>query len=165
MPNLQSSLRKLSVKERLYVESRLSGLSQVASAAAAGYSRPRTDCSRVEKQENVQEAMMTAMSDLSEEIGFTRKEAHDMLMNAYMNAATAAEQIQAVKEMINLHGLAAPKVVEHEHTHKGSVTLERMEMDELLKIADMEDLTLEGEFEIVKEEDERDEAKLLPELQ
>lgn len=160
MSNLPSSLRKLTVKERIYVQGRLDGLTQKAAGAAAGLS---CDFSLLEKKESIKTAMMAAMNDLAEEIGFTRKEAHDMLMNAYMNAATAAEQIQAVKEMINLHGIAAPKVIEHEHKHTGSVTMERMETDELMKLAGM-DLTLEGEYEIVKEDDERDDPKLLPEL-
>jgi len=160
--SLQSSLVKLSVKERIYVQGRLDGLTQIAAGAAAGL---HTDFTKLEKREHVQAAMVAAMSDLAEEIGFSRKEAHDMLMSAYMNAATAAEQIAAVKEMINLHGIAAPKVIEHEHTHKGSVTLERMETEDLMKLAGMDDLTLEGEYEVIdKDADERTDQKALPEL-
>ena len=147
--NLASSLVKLNPKERIYVENRLAGLSKLASAAAAGYKSPAAHAYELEKKENVQQAMLVAMNDIAEEIGFTRKEAHDMLMSAYMNAATSAEQIQAVKEMINLHGIAAPKVLEVEHTRKGSVSLERMETRDLVKLAGMEDLVLEGEFEEV----------------
>ncbi len=167
MSNLPSLLHRLTTKERIYVENRLAGLSQVASAVAAGYANPKSEATRIEKHESVQQAMMAACSDLAEEIGFTRKEAHDMLMDAYMNAATAGEQIMAVKEMISLHGIAAPKVIEHDHTHKGSVTLERMETEELMKLADMEDaLTLEGEYEVInKDEDERDDQKALPPVQ
>jgi len=150
--NLASSLAKLTPKERIYVESRLSGLSQVASASAAGYAQPKTRGNELEKKEHIQKALMSAMSEIAEEVGFTRKEAHDMLMSAYMNAATAAEQIAAVKEMISLHGIAAPKQVEHKHEHTGTVSLERMETSELMKLADMEDLVLEGEFEVVDDQ-------------
>ena len=155
---LAESLLKLTPKERIFVESRLAGLSQVASASAAGYAHPKTRGSELEKKEHIQKALMQAMNEVAEEVGFTRKEAHDMLMNAYMNAATAAEQIAAVKEMISLHGIAAPKQVEHKHEHTGTVSLERMETSELLKLADMEDLVLEGEFEVVNDK------KLLPEV-
>jgi len=103
----------------------------------------------LEKKDHIQHALMQAMNDIAEEIGFTRKEAHDMLMSAYMNAATAAEQIAAVKEMIALHGIAQPKTLKVEHEHSGTVSLERMETSELLKLADMEDLALEGEFEVI----------------
>ena len=91
------------------------------------------------------------MQQTAEEVGFTRREAHDMLMNAYMNAATAAEQIAAVKEMIALHGLAVPKTLEIKHQHTGTVSLERMETHELMKLADMEDLVLDGEFDIIND--------------
>ena len=153
--NLTSSLVKLNPKERIYVESRLAGLSQVASASAAGYAHPRTRGNELEKKPNIQAAIVNAMSQIAEEIGFSRKEAHDMLMNAYMNAATAAEQIMAVKEMISLHGLAVPKKIEVKHEHGGKVSLERMETQELMKLAGMEDIVLEGEFEVL------DDAKLL----
>ncbi len=144
------------------MQGRLDGLTQIASGAAAGLN---VDFTALEKRPHMQEAMVAAMSELAEEIGFSRKEAHEMLMAAYMNAATAAEQIAAVKEMINLHGIAAPKVIEHEHTHKGSIALERMETEELIKLAGMEDLTLEGEYEVINKDDsERDETKALPAL-
>ena len=153
--NLASSLVKLNPKERIYVQSRLDGLSQVASAAAAGYAHPKSRGNELEKKEHIQAAMMVAMQETAEEVGFTRREAHDMLMNAYQNAATAAEQIQAVKEMIALHGLAVPKTLEIKHEHTGTVNLERMETSELMKLADMQDLILEGEFEVVKDDKKR----------
>ena len=158
MKRLPSSLHKLTPKERIYVEGRLSGLSKVAAATAAGYASPKNHSHELEKKEHIQAALMLAMEELAEEIGFTRKEAHDMLMQAYMSAATAAEQIQAVKEMISLHGLAVPKKIEVQHEHKGTVSLERMETRELMKLADMEDLAIEGEFDVV------DERKKLPRL-
>lgn len=142
-----SSFLKLTPKERIFVESRLSGMSQVASAAAAGYGDPTSACTKVERQPNVQAALLAAMEHTAEEVGFSRKEAHEMLMGAYMGAATAAEQIQAVKEMINLHGLAVPKKIEVDHKVTGRVSLERMETAQLVKLAGMESLVLEGEFE------------------
>jgi len=150
--NLASSLVKLNPKERIYVENRLAGLSQVASATAAGYRSPGKHAHELEKKEHIQAAMLVAMSDLAEEVGFTRKDAHDMLMTAYTNAATSAEQIQAVKEMINLHGIAAPKVIEVEHNHKGSVSLDQLPTADLIKLAGMESLILEGEFEDVTDD-------------
>ena len=147
--NLAQSLLKLNPKERIYVESRLAGLTQIASASAAGYAHPKTRGNELEKKAHIQHAMMTAMQETAEEVGFTRKEAHDMLMGAYQNAATAAEQIQAVKEMIALHGIAVPKQIEVKHQHTGTVSLERMETSELMKLADMEDLAFEGEFEVI----------------
>jgi len=149
---LASSLAKLNPKERIYVQSRLEGLTQIASASAAGYAHPKTRGNELEKKDHIQAAIISAMQETAEEVGFTRREAHDMLMSAYQNAATAAEQIQAVKEMIALHGLAVPKQIEVKHQHQGTVSLERMETSELMKLADMEDLVLEGEFEVINDQ-------------
>ena len=51
---------------------------------------------------------------------------------------------------MKLHGIAAPLVIEHEHTHEHELQLENMPLAELMKIAG-ENLTLEGEFEVVKD--------------
>jgi len=153
---LALSLAELTPRERIFVQSRLEGMTQIASAAAAGYPTPRVDGSRTEKKDKVQAAIIAGMQETAEEVGFTRKDAHDMLYQAWQNAATAAEQIQAVKEMIALHGLAAPKQLEvaHKHDHSGTVNLERLETAELMKIADMgQSLTLDGECEEVVKED------------
>lgn len=159
--NLASSLLSLTPKERIFVESRLAGLTQIASASAAGYAVPRVKGSELEKRPKIQAALLQAMQETAAEVGFTRKEAHEMLMQAYQNAATAAEQIQAVKEMIGLHGLAAPKQLEVKHNHdvSGTISLERMETGELMKLANLGDLTLDGEFTEVQ-----DGRKSLPKL-
>jgi hypothetical protein len=52
--------------------------------------------------------------------------------------------------MIKLHGIAKPVKVEHEHQHQHMLALDRMPMKELMEMADMEDLTLEGEFQVVE---------------
>lgn len=153
MTNLASSLLDLTHKERIYVESRLAGLGKVASARAAGYDQPNQNASRIENSEKVQRAMMAGMNQLAEEMTFTRREAHDMLMSAYLNAATATEQVMAVRAMVELHGIAAPKQVEHQHKHEHVHQLEYMETEDLMKLAGMEDLYLEGEYEVLDEEE------------
>ena len=72
-----------------------------------------------------------------------------MLMQAFRNADTAMEQITAVRELIKLHGVQAPVKVEHEHTHTHELQLENMPLKELMKLANQNNLTLEGEFERV----------------
>jgi len=145
------SERPLTLKERIYVDSRLSGMTQVASAAAGGFADPKKSASAIDKRPAVQREMVQRMQKTAEEVNFSRKEAHNMLMTAYVSAATAAEQIMAVNAMIKLHGIAEPIKVEHKHTHGGTVMLEQMELDQLLKLAGMEHLTLEGEFEVVRD--------------
>ena len=149
--DLPSSYLELTRKQRLYVDARLQGLSQVAAATAAGSSRPKSEAHRYETNEKVQQALVDRMAKVADEVDFSRKEAHDMYMEAYRNAETAMEQIAAVNAMVKLHGLEKPKVVEHQHTHTHSGQLEYMPTDKLMELADMEDLVLEGEFEIVED--------------
>lgn len=138
--------------QRLYVDGRLNGLSQVAAATAAGAGDPRTEGHRLEKNEKVQAAMVDRMSQTADEVDFGRKEAHDMYMEAYQNAETATEQIAAVNAMVKLHGLEKPKVVEVQHNHNHTGKIEHMATDELMKLAGMSSvLALEGEFEEVEE--------------
>lgn len=146
-----SSYLKLTRMQRAYVDARLQGLSQVASATAAGCAVPKNDGTRLEKNDKVQAAMLDMMAKTAEEVGFSRKEAHDMYMEAYQNAETATEQIAAVNAMVKLHGLEKPKQLEvkHEHVHSGQI--EHLPTEELMRLANMQDtLTLEGEFEEVE---------------
>ena len=150
--SLPSSYRDLTRKEQLYVDSRLAGMTQIASASAAGYQNPKTDCSRVDKKPHVQQALLDMMSKTAEEVGFGRKEAHDMYMDAYQNAETAMEQIAAVNALVKLHGLEMPKQLEIQHNHQVDGEIRYLPIDELMKLADMKsDLVLEGEFEEVGE--------------
>lgn len=150
--SLPSSYLKLTKQQRGYVDGRLQGMSKTASARMAGCSKPAQEAYRLEQNEKVQQAMVDMLEKSAEEIGFSRKEAHDMYMDAYTNAETAMEQIAAVNAMVKLHGLEKPKQLEvkHEHTHTGQI--EHLPTDELLKLANMEKtLTLEGEYEEVQD--------------
>lgn len=150
MSGLPSVYTDLTGKQRIYVDSRMAGLGKVASAAAAGASNPKSECTRFENNENVQAALIAMMERNAEEVGFGRKEAHDMYMDAYLNSETAMEQIAAVNALVKLHGLEKPKQVEVQHTHTGNVDMRYLPTDELMKLADMKsDLVLEGEFEEV----------------
>lgn len=148
-----SALNELAPKFQIYVKSRLDGMTQIASAQAAGSLHPRQHGTIWEKRPDVQRAMLEVAEGIAEEIGFSRKEAHDMLIDAYRNAETATEQVAAVRELINLHGLAKPKVVEHKHDHQHTAVLEHMPNDELLKLADMTDIVLDAEYEVLGDGD------------
>jgi len=149
MTNLASCFQDLNPKERIYCENRLSGLSKVASATSAGFAGAKKMAYEIEKRPHVMEALVSATQVFADEVGFTRREAHDMLMQAFRAADTAMEQIAAVRELIKLHGVQAPVVVEHEHTHTHEMKLENMPLKELMQLANQNNLTLEGEFERV----------------
>lgn len=142
MSNSKSYL-SLTARERTYVDCRLDGMTQVASAAAAGESTPQ----RFEENPKVQAALIERMQATADEVDFSRKEAHDMYLDAYRNAETATEQIAAVTAMVKLHGLEKPRVIEHKHTAVTPDQIEFMPLAELMKQAGMTDLTLDGEWE------------------
>lgn len=148
MANLPTSYIKLTSKQRIYVDGILSGLTKKAACAAAGGSKPDV----FEESQNVRDALADMMAKGAEEVGFSRKEAHDMYMEAYRSAETAMEQIAAVNAMVKLHGLEAPKKVEVEHTHSHSGELELLPTAELMKLAKLDKkLALPGEFEVIED--------------
>lgn len=147
----QSSYLSLTTMQRIYVDSRLSGMNQVSSATAAGATQPKTEAWRLENNDNVKAAMVERMQKVADDVDFSRKEAHEMYMEAYRNAETATEQIAAVNAMVKLHGLEKPKVVEHKHDHQHQGQLEYMPTAELMALAGMHDLVLEGEFLEIEE--------------
>jgi hypothetical protein len=147
--DLTPALEGLEYKQRIYVESRLKGMAPKAAAVAAGYKGGTNSTKVLENTPAVVNAMRRGMEIFAQDVAFGRREAHDMLMEAYRNSTTAAEQVGAVRELIKLHGLAAP--IKHQHVHEGTIALEAMSSEELLKLAQMEDFTLEGEFAEVTE--------------
>jgi len=151
--SLASLLVDLTPKEARYVELRLGGMGKVASARGAGYADPGKNATRLEKHKKIQAALVEGMHETAQEVGFTRKDAHDMLYSAYLSAATATEQVMAVRAMIDLHGIAVPQKVEVEHKHTHTMQLEHLETSELMKLANMDGLTLEGEYEVVYDDD------------
>lgn len=142
-----NSYHKCTAKQRIYIDCRLGGMTKVASAAAAGSS----DATNFEVSETVQAAFIERMQATADEVDFDRKDAHDMYMDAYRNAETATEQIAAVTAMVKLHGLEKPRVIEHKHSQVKPDQLEYMSMAELQKLAGMDGLTLEGEFNEITE--------------
>ena len=142
-----SSYLKLTSLQRTYVDCRLDGMNQVASAAAAGSKNPRVDGHKLESHLDVQAALVERMQATADEVDFGRKEAHDMYMDAYRNAETAMEQIAAVSAMVKLHGLEKPRIIEVKHSVVRPEEIEYMPTDELMKLAGMTDIVLEGEWE------------------
>lgn len=148
--SLAQALEPLTEQQRIYVEQRLMGLGKIAAATAAGYSVPNKVTASIESSPAVQAALAAGKADTLKLVKFTRKHAHDMLMDAYRCSTTAAEQVQAVKELVKLHGIAEPQEVKHTHLHTHE--MQGLGDAELMKLAGMEAFTLEGEFTEVVED-------------
>ena len=155
---LAEVLEPLTHMQRLYVQARLDGKSKTASALAAGSKNPQN----FEDSDNVQNALRAARTIAADAVLFSRKEAHDMLLAAYHNAATAMEQVAAVKELVRMHGIAAPEVKELRHKHSGLIehkheAIEHMTDKELLELANLDQAPfIEAEYEVVQEEGEQE---------
>ena len=155
---IADALESLTQMQRLYVKSRLEGLTKVASATAAGQANPQKNSHKFEESQKVRDALCICKQITADAVAFGRKQAHDMYMSAYHAAVTSAEMTLAVNALVKLHGLAAPEVKELRHKHSGSVDhqhkLEDMSDDELARLAQLDDDPwIDGEFEEVEEEE------------
>lgn len=148
--DLSPAFEGLDDKERVYVQSRLAGMSQIASAAAAGL--PRQNTERYEKKGSIAAALAKGREISIQQTGITREKVSEMLMDAYRSAATATEMVMAARELGRLHGVYAPQKVDVEVEHrlkhvKTEQDLKRLKTADLLKLAATRgDDILEAEF-------------------
>jgi len=149
-------IETLTEMQRIFVEGVLRGLTDVAAATAAGVTNPRANAHKLRKHPAVAEAIKKGKEMFARDVFFDRKKAHDMLVDAHSNAETTTEQVLAIREMIKLHGIAAPEVKEIHQTISGKVEhsqLPTMTDNQLLELADLPDdqlpAIIDGEFEEV----------------
>lgn len=152
-------LEALTPMQRAYVKHRSEGMTKVAAATAAGQANPGKNAGRFEESEAVRDALRSIREISADAVAFGRKEAHELYMQAYYAAQTAAEMVMAVNGLVKLHGLAAPEVKELRHKHQGYIDhkhkLENMSDTELAKLAQLGDSPfIEGEFTVVEPEKE-----------
>jgi len=147
-------LEQLTEMQLIFVQCKLKGMTDVASATAAGLSNPQKAGYRFMKSKAVQEAVKVGREALARGVMFDRRKAHEMLMDAHRNAENATEQVVAIREMIKLHGIAAPEVKEIHQTVKGEVVhkeVKELTDEELLRLAKLPTAQLpsiiEGEYQ------------------
>ena len=150
MESLSDIFAPLTSQERIFVGSVLKGSTKIAAATAAGYLTPKNAAYTVPNNRNVKAALIAGREAFAKEVDFSRRKAHEMLMDAHRNAADTNEQVMAIRELIKLHGVAAAEKKEILHKHAGEVTLNTMTDAELAKIADMGE-TLSAEYHEVGE--------------
>jgi hypothetical protein len=150
-------LEPLTHKQRLFCEAKLRGATDVQAAREAGYADPRKEACKIAKMPGIKEALQGVRAISARELGRTREQLDEMLMQAWTSAANAMEQVAVVRELGKLHGLYAP--TKHEHKVDTKVEhvaqLANLSTDDLRKLAagDLSMLpspdVLEGEFEEV----------------
>lgn len=153
--DLLPALVDLSDAERIYVESRLRGLSLEACARAAGFQNPRSMVAALEADPRIVTALRKGREISAQETGVTRKTIEEMLLRAYDAAATAGEMVMAARELARLHGLNEPTKHEVKHTVrqvKSEKELKALPTEELERLAHEDpSRVIEGDFEVVSE--------------
>lgn len=87
-----------------------------------------------------------------EGVRFTREKLSSMLLQSYYKAATATEEIAAVREIGKLQGLYAPETQELNVNVNNAKQLENMSVDELAKIAGLDNpAVIEGDYKEVND--------------
>jgi phage terminase small subunit len=154
-------LEELTEKESLYVQAKLRGMTNVAACTAAGVANPAVNQSNYAKNPKIKAALRRGKELLASEVMFDRKKAHNLLMDAHANAATTTEQVLAVRELIKLHGVAAPEVKEIHQKIEGTVEHKEVQAltdEQLLALARLPDDRLpsivEGEYERIPKKEE-----------
>lgn len=151
--DLGPAFQGLDDRDRIYVESRLRGMSQVAAAAAAGLAP--ASAKKFEQRPHIKDALEHGRQISAVETGITRLRISDMLMDAYRSATSAAEMVMAARELGRLHGLYAPQKVELDHTHKlaqvkSEEDIRRLPTAELLKLVNARGQdVIDGQFELL----------------
>lgn len=133
-------------RERLFVESKLRGMTTRAAAAAAGMSEAQAGA--LSQRDDVKRALDTGRRLSIEATGIDRSKISDMLMDAYRAAENASEMVMAARELGKLHGVYAAQKVEHSHQVTKVTKVEQLRQlsnDDLERVARGE-LVLEGEF-------------------
>lgn len=140
--DLSPAFVDLTDKQRIYVESRLRGMSKVASARAAGALKdPERGAEQYESVEAVRDAIEKGRQLSIQITGYDRAKVTEMLERAYNCATTAAEMVMAAREIGRLHGVYAPTNVKVDVNHRlanarSEQDLRHLSTKELLQLAE-----------------------------
>jgi len=75
-----------------------------------------------------------------EEINFTRQDAHAMLLETHRKSISSTEELMVLKEIIALHGIAAPKV----QVNKNHNVNENIQRSDFSQISDADLMNMSG---------------------
>ena len=157
-PSVEDLLAKCTVMQRIYVESRIQGMSPTASMRAAGASE-NAAVKEYEQHPRIKSILQQINREAMNKMVVTRKEVLEGLMDSVNAAATSTEMTMAWREIGKLVGAYEPEVIRHEATPSAE-RLRRMTNQELLELTCDEDFelvpspmdeVLEAEYEVMEE--------------
>ena len=141
-------LKTLSRHKEMFCFHLASGARPAAAGKAVG--APAEQALDWAKDPQIREVVDGIHSTQVEGVRFTREKLSSMLLQSYYKAATATEEIAAVREIGKLQGLYAPETTELNVNLNNSKQLETLSDAELAKLAGMDNPTvIEGDFEEV----------------
>lgn len=134
-------------KQRMYVEARALGSVPVVAARMSGYKDPDGAALELERDATVRMALEVTIRLRARQHQVTREDVLGMLQDAYRNAATSTEMVNAAREIGKLLGHYEPQKIDIQKT----VT---MKQEQIKSLSDEELLQLskdsiDGEFEIL----------------
>lgn len=143
-------LKTLSRQKEMFCFHLASGASPAAAGKAVG--TPAEQALDWAKDPQIREVVDGIHSTQVEGVRFTREKLSSMLLQSYYKAATATEEIAAVREIGKLQGLYAPETTELTVNLNNSKQLENLSDAELAKLAGMDNPTvIEGDFKEIND--------------
>lgn len=144
-------LKRLSRQKEMYCFHLASGASPALAAKAVGANVQQA--SEWAHDRDIK-AVLKGIRDQQETgLKMTRDKLSDLLLQSYYKAGTTAEEVAALREIGKLQGLYAPETVEITANISNSKQLESLSVEELARLANMDDPTvIEGDFEEVRDD-------------
>jgi len=156
----EKAFSKLSTKQRVYVDARLSGLVPYASAKVAGYSDPEAGSYKLDKTPAVRDALHAASKVARVKIDMNRDDVILGLMDSLDACSNATEMTNVWKEIGKIIGAYQPLKVEITHDI-GEVTAHRLmsmsnkELFDMSKRPDImqapQDEVLDAEYQVLRD--------------
>jgi len=144
--SLEGEFLRLTDKQRLFAEARATGMTTAQAQRAAGIAE--TTAYEYENHPRIKAILQGTARVALRRIAINREDVLEGLMDAVHASQTSTELTAAWREIGKLVGAYEPEQVKHTHIHKTQEQMEQLSDEELLKLADHEGFTLEGEFTV-----------------
>jgi len=139
----RAAITPLTAQQEQFVLYILRGMAPTQAARGAGYKSPSSTAGQLMQMDKIQAVLAHLRSEEMDSIKVTRDQLTLMLFEAHRKSATATEEITAVRELGKMHGLYEPDKVQTQNLHLHKVEqLERMDEDDLVKLAGADDFHL-----------------------
>lgn len=150
---LENALLSLTHKQKMYAESRLSGMRPIAAARAAGIAHADTNAYNYEKHPAIRAAIEAGNRITAQRLELNRDDIVEGMMDAVRSAGTAMELVAAWREIGKLMGAYEPLKVAVEHSIQDMTLnkLQQMSDRQLAEMAGMKESTIDADDPLAAE--------------